>query len=109
MHFEKLRLVLPIFQQLFVNSYRLTALVWHDKKWFVLLLTFVFFALSVSSFLNSGARALLLNELVLVAGSKTVTIYLLWLIVFLLFVVKLLTATPSMVYQYQPQHPIQTY
>ncbi|HXF44369.1 MAG TPA: ABC transporter ATP-binding protein [Candidatus Paceibacterota bacterium] len=81
----KQKISLPIFKELIKNSFRLTKIIWKEKKGQVTLLALVFLVVSATPFLQSGSRGLLINELVNIAGSGTVTAYLFWLIAILIF------------------------
>lgn len=62
------RLSLPVFKELVKNSARLTAIVWKDKKWQIILLAIIFLVVSAETFLQSGSRGLLINELINIGG-----------------------------------------
>lgn len=65
-------LKLSIFREMLRNSVRLSGMVWKEKKNAVLALAFVFLLVSIAPFLQSGARALLINHLIDIAGSGRV-------------------------------------
>jgi len=55
------------------NSIRLGKMLWQEKKALTIGLVFLFVIVSVSPFLQSGARGFLINELIRIAGHDTVT------------------------------------
>ena len=87
MNNTKQKVSLPIFKELVRNSFRLTQIIWKERKAQVILLAFVFFVVSSGPFLLSGSRGLLINELVNVAGSGVISAHLFWLIATLVFAV----------------------
>lgn len=62
-------LKISIFREMLKNSIRISRMVWIEKKGSVLILAFVFLIVSTTSFLQSGSRGLLINELVRISGS----------------------------------------
>jgi ABC-type multidrug transport system fused ATPase/permease subunit len=69
------KLSLPIFKELLKNSGRLTAMVWREKKRQMILLGVIYLIVSAAPFLQSGSRGLLVNELVGIAGSGSISAY----------------------------------
>jgi len=94
---EKEKLSFFVFRDMFVNTKRLSAMVWREKKGVVILMSLVFLIVSAAPFLQSGSRALLINELVNIAGEGTPSPYILLLIGVLI----LATLIPSMLYAVQ--------
>jgi len=81
----KQKISLPIFKELVKNSFRLTEMIWKEKKSQILLLAFISLLVSATPFLQSASHALLINELVNIAGSGKVNTYLFWLVALLIF------------------------
>jgi len=77
---KKKKSKISIIANLAKNSLRLTKIVWGEKKGTVILLLFISFALSAFSFLQSGSRGLLINELVKIVGGQSISFYFLILI-----------------------------
>src|SRR3989344_1920825 len=94
---EKEKLSFFVFRDMFVNTKRLSAMVWREKNGVVILMSLVFLIVSAAPFLQSGSRALLINELVNIAGEGTPSPYILLLIGVLI----LATLIPSMLYAVQ--------
>ncbi|PIS07470.1 hypothetical protein COT78_03270 [Candidatus Berkelbacteria bacterium CG10_big_fil_rev_8_21_14_0_10_43_13] len=65
-------------------SFRLSQMLWREKKVLTLGLIFLFVIVSASPFLQSGARGFLINELIRIAGHDTVTRNLFWAVLFIL-------------------------
>ena len=82
---EKNKFSLKAAYELFRNIARLTKMIWKDKRWLVISFTGVMLIISLVPFLRSGAQGLLINELIHVAGSGTVTSYILLLIAAVIF------------------------
>ncbi|TSC77598.1 MAG: ABC transporter-like protein [Parcubacteria group bacterium Gr01-1014_33] len=80
---EKKWLSLPVLRSMIQNSFRVLGIVWEKNKGAVIALAFIFLVVSATPFWQSGARALLINELVRLAGGALVTPYLMALIIFL--------------------------
>lgn len=81
---DRQKLSFSAIRELFLNARRITRAVFQDRKWLIIGLGFTFVAVAAGPFLQSGARSLLINELVRIAGSRSVTDYLLWIVVFLI-------------------------
>lgn len=75
---------LSIFGEMLKNSFRISGMVWKEKKAGVLVLAFVFLIVSTTPFLHSGSRALLINELVRISGSGRIDHYLILLVIILI-------------------------
>ncbi|MFH1145538.1 MAG: ABC transporter ATP-binding protein [bacterium] len=78
------KLSLSAIKELFKHGWRLNKEVWHDRHWSVLTLFLLSVVLSAAPFLQSGSRALVINELVAGIGQG---LDLQRLILFLLFLV----------------------
>ena len=79
------------------NSVRLSAMIWKENKGSVIALGLVFLIVSAASFLQSGSRGLLINELVKIAGTGVVGSYLFILVGVLI----LATLIPSVLFTVQ--------
>lgn len=75
---------LSIFHEMLKNSLRMSRMVWKEKRGSVLALAFVFLLVSTTPFLQSGSRALLINELVSSYGSGRIDSRLVLLIAILI-------------------------
>jgi ATP-binding cassette subfamily B protein len=91
------KLSLSLFREMLKNSGKLSAMLWREKRSEIVLLGLVFLVVSAAPFLQSGSRGLLINELVNIAGSGTISSYLLLLIGVLI----LATLIPSVLFTIQ--------
>lgn len=94
---QEQKLSLSLFREMLKNSVKLTAMLWREKRGEIILLGFVFLVVSAAPFLRSGSRGLLINELVKIAGSGTMSSYLLLLVGVLI----LATLIPSVLFTIQ--------
>lgn len=85
MESEKSKISLQIVRDIFKNSLRLTAMIWKEKKGYIIALGFLFIFSSTIPFLRSGSSGLLINELVRVVGGAPTSSYLVWLIALFVF------------------------
>ena len=65
-------LSLAAIKTMFANGARLMKMIWRDKPGAVIAMIAVFIVVSSAPFLQSGARGLLINKLVGIAGSHTI-------------------------------------
>lgn len=91
------KISLALFRELIKNSKRLSKLIWKEKKWTVVSLTFFVLVAATFPFLHSGSRGLLINELMEAAGSGQISA-LLFLVIALLIVALTL---PSLIFVIQ--------
>lgn len=70
----------PVFRQMLKNSMRLSALIWKERRGSIIVLGFLFLAVSAGPFVQSGTHGLLINELVKTVGSGRIGFYLLVLV-----------------------------
>ncbi len=66
------------------NSVRLGRMLWREKKALTIVMIFLFVVVSAAPFLQSGARGLLINELIKIAGHGTMTRNLLLAVAFII-------------------------
>lgn len=69
-----------IFRQMLKNSMRLSAMIWKEKRGSIIILGFLFLAVSAGPFVQSGTHGMLINELVKTANSGRIGFYLLLLV-----------------------------
>ncbi|MEK7078517.1 MAG: ABC transporter ATP-binding protein [Patescibacteria group bacterium] len=91
------KLSFSVFREMLRNSVRLSAMIWKENKGSVIALGLVFLIVSAASFLQSGSRGLLINELVKIAGTGVVGSYLFILVGVLI----LATLIPSVLFTVQ--------
>src|SRR3990167_6745054 len=91
------KLSLSLFREMLKNSAKLSAMLWKEKRGGVIALGFVFLVVSAAPFLQSGSRGLLINELVKLTGTSTVSSHLLLLVGVLI----LATLIPSVLFTIQ--------
>lgn len=78
------KLSLSIVKELAKNSWRISSMIWKEKKWVVLALVFILIFISAAPFAQSGSRGLLINELINIAGSGNFSYYLALIIIALI-------------------------
>lgn len=81
---EQSKLSFTVLRELSQNTKRVIKTIWGDKKWLIIAFAVTFIIVAAVPFLQSGARGLLINELVKIFGSREVTGYLAWLVIFLI-------------------------
>src|SRR3989344_2321610 len=74
---EETKFSFEVVRHILGDSWRVIRIVWRGRKWLVLSLGAIVAVLAVSPFLMSGARGLLINELVRQAAARTFTFQLL--------------------------------
>jgi len=68
-----------VFKTLWRNTVRFNKIIWHERKWLLLVLAVLAITSAIEVFLSSGLQGLLINELIALAGGLTVSTKLFWL------------------------------